>query len=421
MATKTIQVADKKTLDRIAQALGVGENKIYGIKIDKNNSNPATRCTYLMDAEGMTPAKMNFTTGEFEYGDWKDVWFVKDNFPCMLKLNGAVDYKLNPDDYTKKEDGTASDVANPAYEGNAMSAMPLVWLRQYESGNYKYIYIANYKVNDDYYAYAHTDKNGDVHNYIFMSIYRGALYPTEKPNKLRSISGLQPCASKAPQEEIDFAKANGTDWFIKTWVQRNLMQSLLTMLFCNTNSQAILGNGNLNHNQTVLPSHGVLQTGTLNNKGQFYGLNNNTTQVKAFHQEAVWGDQWDRIVGLVNDHGQIKAKTSAPYLNVSNLLDVKGQEDYEMIGKTLQGTTGGYISETIMTKYGNIPYKASGSASTYETDGLWFKNDQINCALVGGNCASSSSAGLFGLALDNFVWVSDWSIGASLSYMRASI
>ena len=52
MAQRTIKVADKPTLDRVAHALGVAENKIYGLKIAKNNSNPATRCTYLLDAEG---------------------------------------------------------------------------------------------------------------------------------------------------------------------------------------------------------------------------------------------------------------------------------------------------------------------------------------------------------------------------------
>ena len=40
------------------------------------------------------------------------------------------DWKLKVDTNSKKEDGTASDVANISYEGNAMSAMPLVWICQ---------------------------------------------------------------------------------------------------------------------------------------------------------------------------------------------------------------------------------------------------------------------------------------------------
>lgn len=40
----------------------------------------------------------------------------------MLKSNGTVDYYLNPNDYSKKEDGiTNSDVANALYDGNTMA------------------------------------------------------------------------------------------------------------------------------------------------------------------------------------------------------------------------------------------------------------------------------------------------------------
>ena len=61
-----VKVADKDTLDRTyantnAILAAVGEDvrikgvKRYGMKINKNDSNPATRCTYLFDAVGMTP------------------------------------------------------------------------------------------------------------------------------------------------------------------------------------------------------------------------------------------------------------------------------------------------------------------------------------------------------------------------------
>lgn len=77
--------------------------------------------TYLSDCDNSsyTPASMNFETGTFSYGSWK-----KDEFfmprPCMLKYDGTVDYYLDPNDYSKKADGTASDMANTSYAGNAM-------------------------------------------------------------------------------------------------------------------------------------------------------------------------------------------------------------------------------------------------------------------------------------------------------------
>ena len=35
--------------------------------------------------------------------------------------------------------------------------------------------------------------------------------------------------------------------------------------------------------------------------------------------------------------------------------------------------------------FGRIPVKASGSATTYEADGLWFNGSSPNYAMVGGN------------------------------------
>lgn len=38
----------------------------------------------------------------------------------MLKSNGTVDCYLDPDDYTKKADGTASPISDVNFNGNAM-------------------------------------------------------------------------------------------------------------------------------------------------------------------------------------------------------------------------------------------------------------------------------------------------------------
>ena len=95
-----VKVADKETLDRTyantnAILAAVGEDvrvkgaKRYGLKINKNDSNPATRCTYLFDAVGMTPAAMNYSTGAFNFGDWGDVFFVKNNYPAMVRYDGT--------------------------------------------------------------------------------------------------------------------------------------------------------------------------------------------------------------------------------------------------------------------------------------------------------------------------------------------
>lgn len=173
-----VKVADKETLDRTyantnAILAAVGEDvrvkgvKRYGLKINKNDSNPATRCTYLFDAVGMTPAAMNYSTGAFDFGDWGDAFFVKNNYPAMVRYDGTEDYKLDPNDHTKKADGTtASDVANTAYGGNAMSVFDgsgdkgKIWLSQFEIGNYEYMIISNVQYDESYNDDAYVREDG---------------------------------------------------------------------------------------------------------------------------------------------------------------------------------------------------------------------------------------------------------------------
>ena len=83
-----LYIADKETLDAVkADTTGILKQlqdadgkfsniKRYGIKINKGDSNPDTRITYLYDAAGFTPAKMNFTNGTFDFGSWGEVFLL---------------------------------------------------------------------------------------------------------------------------------------------------------------------------------------------------------------------------------------------------------------------------------------------------------------------------------------------------------
>ena len=60
----------------------------YGIRIAKNEKDPENRVTYLYDAEGMTPAAMDYTNNVFNYGSWEGIGFAAPdkNYPCMVVL-----------------------------------------------------------------------------------------------------------------------------------------------------------------------------------------------------------------------------------------------------------------------------------------------------------------------------------------------
>lgn len=416
-----VKVADKDTLDRtyantnaILAAVGTEVKplsvKRYGIKINKNDSNPSTRCTYLFDAVGMTPAKMDYTTGAFDYGDWGDVFFVKNNYPAMVKYDGTEDYKLSPTDHTKKIDGTtASDVANTAYGGNAMSVFDgsgdkgKIWLSQFEIGNYEYMIISNVQYDASYNDDAYVREDGSHADKLYYPMFGGSYDGT----RLRSLSGQTLMYNANASTEITRAKANGDGWNIGSWSRRNLLNCMLKIMSKTDDSQTAFGQGQTSgYVNDATQNYGHLTTGTLSDKGQFYGYSDTVHQVKVFYIEKWWGGRWDRINGLVMVGGEILAKMTPPY----NLTG----KDFNKVGVTFTGSGSGYQKGTKSNQYGRFPISAGGSSSTYTCDYFWRNAGITAGALVGGGCDNGSNCGTDCVSLDSAASVAAWSIGASI-------
>lgn len=353
--TKTAMTAElDKKLD-VAAYVSLHNAKRYGYRISKTEADSAARVEYLYDAVGMTPAYMDFTAGQFNYGSWGDVWFVKDNKPLMLKYDGTVDYYLNPNDYTKKLDGTASDVANINYGGNAMAQMPLCWVYRYEDDNYYYEIVSNVMWDENYKAYAHVDADGVIKPYFYHSLFEGSGNAT----KIRSLSDQDLHSTITQPQLMAASKANGSGWNMGSWSQRSLITTLLVLIGKSTNGQAVFGNGLSNNS-----SHTAVNSGTLNAKGQFCGFNTNNQQIKTFHVEGLWGNMWKATAGVISYNGAIYIKMTP--------------EDYGYQYNTVNGYTyirsfsgtylSVYLSRVLCSEYGLVPVEWSGSSSTFFCD-----------------------------------------------------
>ena len=371
---------------------------LYGFRRTKADSNPATRLVATDMAVGMTSASMNTSTGAIDLGDWANVWFVTGNKPCMIKYDGTIDYYLNPDDYTKKEDGTASDVASTSYGGNAMAIFPTVWVYRYEDDNYEYVKLCNIQLDDNYKAYAHQREDGSIMDWFARSIYDGAAVSSV----IRSISGLTPSNTTAGNTQLTYAQANGSLWDCDTWSRVSLIWDMLRLMSLNDNVQDAWGYG---YYTGMSSASNLITSGQGNTKGQFYGLKSNTI-VKVFHMENFWGNIWKLMQGLIyNTTGKYGVKMYRPYSTTGS--------GYTATSYGLSGTSGGYQSAHHTSELGTLPYTVSGSDSTYIPDGCWWNTSQQNFARFGGsgnlgllvgcalglNDALSSSAWYFGVAL----------------------
>ena len=372
----------------------------YGIKISKKEKNPDKRVTYIHDAKDLQPARMNFDTGVFEYGSWQGRAFAapENNYPCMVKADGTEDYKLMQEDYTKKEDGAASDVANADYAGNAMAAFKGGWLCQYETEADEFIIWSNVKYDDAYNARHRKAKDGSIREGFYRHIYK----PTLIDGKARSISGTEIMGGFTAQQERQLCKANGEAWEQSTWQQWNYIICLLKIMAKTDDLQAAYGYGNCDN-----PAWDALPTGTLNDKGQFYGSRKKDEQVKVFHTEALWGDKWERLAGLIVDNGIVKVHTHGEY-NFTG-------EGYKSIYRYMTNDFDyGFVDGTAMTPYGRFPVSFNGSRHAYTADYGAIDAEIVSVPRVGGRCANGLNCGAC-VGLSSTASFAYWHIAPGLS------
>lgn len=394
------------------------ERFVYGVHINGTDSNPKTRVRYLANAVGMIPAKMNYTSGTFDYGSWADAFFMPK--PCMLKTNGQVDYYLNENDYSKKADGTASDITNVNYNGNAMmewgDGTNLIWWKiEPDKGNPNSasLYVANYQADKDFKNLNFIDINGNEKAHFYTPIYNGSL---DSNNKLRSISGQTVIKSKIASQEMAYARANGTGYEIEQYVDRLLINILLIIMGKSTDTQDVFGRG-LN-NESTNGEHFLLKTGTMNSKGLFWGESAGGAGVKVFGMENYYGNQCRRTVGLILANGTAKVKLSPSVKDGSSATNYNtdGTGYIEIPNSTPSGTNGGYIRDMLYTALGMFPTVITGSSSTYYPDGCQFNIAIIAFAIFGGTLGEEWHDGAFYVSLNDRAGSAGWFIGASLSY-----
>ena len=396
---------------------------IYGFHIDNEEDDPDEKVSYLYDAIGMKPAKMNFTTGKFDYGTWEKAFFMPK--PCMLKFDGTVDYYLDPNDYSKKEDGTASEVADTTYGGNAM----IEWGQNGKKIWYKIvptsadrksadILIADYQVDSDYKAYSFINMAGDMVDHFYTPIYKGTLID----GKMRSISGLDYnyyVNNCTRAEEVAYAEANNpsTDklWYTEVRADNQLINFLTILIFKSTDIQAKLGEGRTGLSWA---QSNVATTGIMDDKGMFYGENSSTgLGCKLFGREQPYGDIWIAEAGTINASGVPKNKMTY------GTQDGSTAEGYNFDGtgylvdsNTYPSASGNYIGEMVFDPVmGMMPVATGGNEHIDYCDGLWANNSQTNYALRGGLLFNGRHCGTFYLYLVYGAGDRHWALGAALS------
>ena len=436
---------------------------IYGFHVDPTISSPDDAVTYLKDAIGKTPAAMGATT--FSYGDWENAFFMPK--PCMLKYDGTVDYYLDPNDYSKKADGTASDISDPTYAGNAMMEWPLIYYKFVpgEPDGEGSFYCSDHKIDDTYVCYSNYDADGNVIPHFYTAIYNGII---DGNGKMRSLSGyrLTPtigtiaaydntktyavgalckvsstaytCITPVTEaeefdsskwqeitpansggtsgsEEVTAATANNTtatvEWYTDVWADRMLINALLTLMSKSLDGQAKFGRGIDSGAQTAAEAY---VTGTANDKGLFYGkTGSGDTVVKTFGMENWWACKWRRIAGLIGYTDGYKYKMN--YSTVDDSTSAGYSSDgTDYLAEEITRPASQYLIKQRFGKFGVLPLQTDSSGSNSKYWAEYYYNG-TGYALVGGFSLNGRNCGPWYVSFSYSFSYRTWHISGSLS------
>lgn len=402
-----VYVSDGVTFeDEIAESLALVEEaeqalidglgyKTYTVRIDLNNSDPETACEYMDNAVGKIPG----------YEGWKNTNLIKSIKPCVLGADGTVKYYLQKDDYTKKEDGTASLLDGT--DGDVMVEIPKIGYRLWNDENYQYVSMTEDPNKDGYCYYAHSlEADGDCDK-----IYYGAYCGYVNGNNLYSRSGVSPTVSTSLTNFRTYAANRGTGYSLESFFPRTLMQCLYVIIYKNLNSQVALGQG-------LTDASAKVNTGGTNSQSFCYGTTSGTDQVKFLGIEDFWGNVYGWLDGVHCDSsGNIKTDyrnsmfTGTNGNNFQFSTATGASSNYSgSINKIMGTNTSGFVKA-----YNN---NTSGSSSTYFADECQVY--PYSLGYCGGYWDDGANAGAFYLYLGDSASSSYSSIGSRLFYKHKS-
>lgn len=362
---------------------------IYGIKIDPTNPDPNSAVEYTDDAVGFIPLKVDQSSGVCNYGSWKTI--INDIFgiaPCLVRRDGTIVSYLNPDDYSKTVNGNTIDIESGAL-GQVMIRFKHLYYRFSVDDNKIWFQISN-KQNDSTWintAFAAEDGIGSVRKEMFIAAYESV----QENNVLQSISNKLPSFNLSI-EQIESLSEFGVFHMINI-AKKEFIIFLGYLVTKSIDLEGNIGNGNINGT--------VINTGTMNTKGLFYGKSTTNEGVKMFGIENLWGNQLKAMHGIVQklvyilDDEQISIPEQ--HLYIKKFYPYDNIEDFDDMGKIEPNKNGFISSIKFLNDSIYIPDQLNASTTTYFKS--YFQNGESKNAdnwlygIYGGSAAYNDKSG----------------------------
>ena len=397
-------IADKETLDKVYDI--VAADGVFGFIEHMDILSPSQRIEYIGMNKDYKPVAIT-KGGGYSLNSWADFPWLKANKPYMVKADGTPDYRLDENDYTKKEDGATSDVSNASYDGGAFAWATKIYKYEKMVGSDR-IVKWSFEKRDGYEPVGFVDPDNKELEGVWIPMFYGSIIDT----KMKCIAGNQPCynnTTAAEKTAIDNFGARAK--FFGGAIVQTLID-LMIMFAKTTDLHGAYGNGNMSGYDTSLaPTNGVKQNAVVGG-GQFYGTSDGKSLNKIFHSIVLGTyQQWMRDPYTICVNGKLKVSKNYAYDLTGASYSETGIE-YDEVTDTSWHYPHRFQTIPGFGAIGVYPFK--GSTSTGGCDGIIVNKGIVAVARRFGSCARGASAGPRALALNGAAAHAAWTIGAAI-------
>ena len=418
MAGEKIYIADKETLDKVYNILA--SDPVYGFIEHNDILSPSARIEYIGLNKNYSPLARNKENGSMVLNSWADFPVIKANKPYMVRADGTPDYRLKETDYTQREDGGSSDVANSSYNGGAFSWLMKIYKNEEMVGNDRIVRFS-LTARDGYEPVGFIDPSNNELGGVWLPMFYGSILGADGATpKMVSLANLQPTYNNTTdKEKTAITNFSSRAAFLGGPIVETIID-LLIMFAKTTNLQEAYGYGNCSgYDASQSPTYGVKRNAVVGG-GQFYGTDDKLSLNKIFHSIVLGSyQQWMRDPYEVVVNGRVKVSknytydpTGAKYTDTGiTVPDNKTWDtnhnalDYPAHFRTVPG-------------YGSIPALGmdGGSSATGGCDGLWRKDPKqtfTGVCLRFGACPDGLHCGPRARYWNYSVTTAYWYIGAA--------
>lgn len=339
---------------------------------------------------------------------------------------GALKYKLDKMDWSRKADGTPSNLTGT--DGDVMVKIPAFFIKVTRQSNGKPKFEIDDTIPDLYGSNgkpgfmvhpAFKKPNGQIRPYFLWGAYKGYVQGTQ----LRSVAGVLPTVNKTKASFQDASRqGRNINYGISSIYEKWAIQLLFYTEFGTLDSQEACGRGIVDMtwedgltNNTELRLTG--QSNALGDRSGYLdnGNGNGKCSMRYRGIEDLWGNVWEFISGV------LLTDTGWRYTNDHSKMDVASSMALYSKDMT-QKVTNGYITDMeypVGLEWTFMPKATGGGSSTYYCDYYWSHDPgEENIVLSGANWSAASAAGVACLSCHHVASNVYSLLGARLSYAQ---